>query len=55
MSCEDSKCARHRQRQAAYEAHIATAIEASSYSRVIGAVIVTPSGGTAGGVMLRAT
>jgi hypothetical protein len=53
MSCKDSKRARHRQRQAAYEARFATATEASSSWRAIGAVIVTPSGGTAGCVMLR--
>ena len=51
MSCQDSKRARHRQQQAAYEARFAVAIEAEQFLVV---VIATPWGGAAGVVMLRA-
>jgi hypothetical protein len=51
MSCQNSKRARHRQQQAAYEARFAIAIEAEQFLVV---VIATPWGGAAGVVMLRA-
>jgi hypothetical protein len=53
MSCEDSKRARHRQRQAAYEVRFATATEAEQFLMGYRRCHCYAIGGAAGCVMLR--